>query len=131
MREALSRTYQDLWRQAEEHKRLNAASTHNLRLPLTVIKGRHEMLQLTASQKDLPSVTAMGTHIRRLEQYADSMNRLQRLEEAVPEKQKLKAGLFFASLEESARLLCQQGQRILVFSSDPCACERQTVSAEP
>ncbi len=112
MREALSRTYQDLWRQAEEHKRLNAASTHNLRLPLTVIKGRHEMLQLTASQKDLPSVTAMGTHIRRLEQYADSMNRLQRL-------------------EESARLLCQQGQRILVFSSDPCACERQTVSAEP
>ncbi|MCI9134657.1 MAG: HAMP domain-containing protein [Lachnospiraceae bacterium] len=33
MREALSRTYQDLWRQAEEHKRLNAASTHNLRLP--------------------------------------------------------------------------------------------------
>ena len=119
MRQALRNTYRDLWRQAEEHRRLNAAFAHDLRTPLTVIKGCHELLMLEASENNLPTITAMGNHIQRLEQYADSMSRLQRLEEAVPERKNLESDAFFASLEETARLLCRQGEKALIFSREP------------
>ena len=40
MREELLKSNQELWRQAEERKRLNAAFSHDLRNPITVLKGR-------------------------------------------------------------------------------------------
>lgn len=39
MRKTLLKNHQELWRQAEERKRLNAAFSHNLRNPVTVLKG--------------------------------------------------------------------------------------------
>ena len=43
MRRALLANNQKLWRQAEEQKRLNAAFSHDLRNPLTVLKGSAKM----------------------------------------------------------------------------------------
>ena len=40
MREELLKSNQELWRQAEERKRLNVAFSHDLRNPITVLKGR-------------------------------------------------------------------------------------------
>ena len=45
MRAALAQNFSEMWRQMEERKRLNAAFAHDLRTPLTVLKGYNEMLQ--------------------------------------------------------------------------------------
>lgn len=44
MRSALRDNNLELWRQIEERRRLNAAFAHDLRTPLTVLKGQSEML---------------------------------------------------------------------------------------
>ena len=43
MREELLKSNQELWRQAEERKRLNAAFSHDLRNPITVLKGTYKI----------------------------------------------------------------------------------------
>ncbi len=45
MRENLLANNQTLWRQAEERKRLNAAFAHDLRNPVTVLKGTAKLLR--------------------------------------------------------------------------------------
>ena len=45
MREELLLTNQELWRQAEERRRLNAAFAHDLRNPVTVLKGTVKQLR--------------------------------------------------------------------------------------
>ena len=46
MRASLADAQRRMWRTAEERKRLNAAFAHDLRTPLTVLKGTVEMAQL-------------------------------------------------------------------------------------
>lgn len=45
MRLELLKTNQELWRQAQERKRLNAAFAHDLRNPITVLKGSLKLLR--------------------------------------------------------------------------------------
>lgn len=45
MRQALQESNEEMWRQMEERKRLNAAFAHDLRTPLTVLKGQSELLR--------------------------------------------------------------------------------------
>lgn len=45
MRAALFDAYRELWRTAEDRRRLNAAFAHDLRTPVTVLKGTVEMAQ--------------------------------------------------------------------------------------
>lgn len=42
MRQALQESNDEMWRQMEERNRLNAAFSHDLRTPLTVLKGQSE-----------------------------------------------------------------------------------------
>ena len=45
MRSTLESNFSEMWRLMEERKQLNAAFAHDLRTPLTVLKGYDEMLQ--------------------------------------------------------------------------------------
>ena len=45
MRASLAESQRALWRTAEERKRLNAAFAHDLRTPLTILKGKIELLE--------------------------------------------------------------------------------------
>lgn len=48
MRQSLLKNNRELWRQAEERRRLNAAFSHDLRNPLTVLKGSVKMARQCA-----------------------------------------------------------------------------------
>lgn len=52
MRQALQESNEEMWRQMEERKRLNAAFAHDLRTPLTVLKGQVELLRKYAAEND-------------------------------------------------------------------------------
>ena len=79
--------FSEMWRQVEERKRLNAAFAHDLRTPLTVLKGYGEMLQTNDDPQVGNTAMTILNQVSRLERYADSMSRLQRLEETRPQCQ--------------------------------------------
>lgn len=91
MRSALRDNNLEMWRQVEERKRLNTAFAHDLRTPLTVLKGQSEMLVKYApkmsEEKIISTAEMMGRHITRLESYVSTMNELQRLEDVEIKKE--------------------------------------------
>lgn len=71
MREELLKSNQELWRQAEERKRLNAAFSHDLRNPITVLKGTIKLLrQGTADEQ---AIDRLESYTLRIEQYAEAV----------------------------------------------------------
>lgn len=91
MRLALRDNNLEMWRRIEERKRLNAAFSHDLRTPLTVLKGQSEMLIRYAPQmsedKIIETAETMKRHITRLETYVNTMSELQRLEDVEIKKE--------------------------------------------
>lgn len=117
MRSALANNFAGMWRQVEERKQLNAAFAHDLRTPLTVLKGYDEMLQTSSDRITQETAVTMGKHILRLERYVDSMSKLQRLEDAQPVYAEVLWQEFSAALEENAYILCSKGSKKLLFQN--------------
>ncbi len=112
MRAALTRSHQQMWRQIEERERLNAAFAHDLRTPLTVLKGQVDLLRsdlptgALSQQELLDTVETMGRHIERLERYTEAMTRLQRLADLPVEKRRVPAAALRRALRDTADVLC-------------------------
>lgn len=103
MRVELLRSNQELWRQAEERKRLNAAFSHDLRNPLTVLKGTVKLMKQGTA--DEHALERMEIYVQRLEQYVEAMSSIQRLEQIPVRKIRVKLPLLCDEVEETARLL--------------------------
>ncbi len=118
MRCTLAENFSKMWRQIEERKRLNAVFAHDLRTPLTVLKGYDEMLQTSEEPIIQETAHTMAKHILRLERYVDSMSNLSRLEDAQPQSGASSAEGHIAALIESAEILCkQQGKKINILNN--------------
>jgi len=118
MRSALAGNFAEMWRQVEERKRLNAAFAHDLRTPLTVLKGYDEILQASGDPITKDTAVTMGKHISRMENYVNSMCQLQRMEDAKPEYEYISLKPFLSSLYESADILCAQNGKTLVLQNE-------------
>lgn len=115
MRAALADNFSEMWRHMEERRRLNAAFAHDLRTPLTVLKGYDEMLRETQDPQTKATAVTMGKHIARMERYVESMSQLQRLEDRQPEYRTVDLQELLPSLCESAAILCREnGKEIRV-----------------
>lgn len=108
MRAALAQNFADMWRQMEERKCLGAAFAHDLRTPLTVLKGYDEMLQISGDGQTRAVAVTMGEHIARLEHYVETMSQLHRMEDARPHRRQTPLAALATSLEESAGMVCRQ-----------------------
>jgi len=86
MRIALLKSHRELWQQAEERKRLNAAFAHDLRNPVTVLKGSAGILQKGMQQGSLTvdnaseSIALIAEYSARIESYVEAMTSVQKLE---------------------------------------------------
>lgn len=109
MRAALYENNRATWQQLEERKRLNAAFAHDMRTPITVLKGYGEMLEryipegLISQNKLLEILGMMNGQIRRLENYTQKMSSIRKLEELEPELAPVKA----SELNEKLRNMCE------------------------
>ena len=103
MRGELMRTNQELWRQAEERRRLNAAFAHDLRNPITVLKGT--VKQLWQGSGDGQALERLEAYTLRIEQYVEAMSSIQRLEQMPVCRKTVDTSLLCDELQETAELL--------------------------
>lgn len=90
MRASLLEAHRELWRTAESRRRLNAAFAHDLRTPITVLKGTVEMAQMRLRRGgtlDEDALDALSAQVARLERYATSMGGLSKLEDRPVERE--------------------------------------------
>ena len=92
MRKTLLDNNRELWRQAEERKRLNAAFSHNLRNPVTVLKGSAKLAKksvidgIGSTEQIVDNLSRIESYTGRIERYIETMSSIGRLEE-IPVKQ--------------------------------------------
>ncbi len=118
MRHSLQQNNRLMWRQMEQRKRLNAAFSHDLRTPLTVLKGYAEILQFPNDSFAVKETAlTMSKHINRLERYAESMSTLQRMEDIVPNYQRIEINKFTDRSEQMVGMICQKAGKQHHFHS--------------
>lgn len=128
MRASLLAAQRELWRTAEERRRLNAAFAHDLRTPVTVLKGTVEMARMRARRGELPDADALEVlagQVGRLESYATAMGGLSKLEDRVVERAPVGCDALAARLAAHARELvdARRPELELDISIEPCAEE--------
>lgn len=124
MRQALWQNNRQMWRQMEERRRINAAFAHDLRTPLTILKGYTDLLLLEdkpSKQMIQETAQTMAAHVERLEKYTQTMSELQKLEDLSPVPAPCQASVFFEALHQSASILCEQKPCCLIFQAHGAA----------
>ena len=112
MRSALYENNMEMWRSLEERKRLNSAFSHDLRTPLTVLRGYTDFLEKyipdgkVTEEKILSVISMMNGQIVRLEHYTQKMNNVQKLEDIVPNARDVSEEELFAALSETGKMIC-------------------------
>ena len=114
MRTTLADNFSKMWRR----KALNAAFAHDLRTPLTVLKGYNEMLQASENPQTQETAAIMGKHISRMESYVSSMSNLRRMEDAQPEYKLIDLQTVASSLYDSAKIVCAKNGKELILQND-------------
>lgn len=103
MRAELLRTNRELWRQTEERKRLNAAFSHDLRNPITVLKGTVKLMQQGVC--DEQALTRLKSYTNRIEQYVEAMSSVQRLEQIPVQLREISCNALREELEDTVKQL--------------------------
>lgn len=104
----------NMWRVAEERKKVNAVFAHDLRTPITVLKGYTDFLTeyiLTDKfnkDKLLSSISTMSEHIIRIENYIYMMNTIHTLEDTPININVINSDLFIEKLTEVTNQLSNQ-----------------------
>lgn len=122
MRLELLKNSRELWRQMEERKRLNAVFSHDLRNPVTVLKGCAKLLQKGVEQGTLTAENAGDTialmvqYAGRIEDYVEAMSSAQKLEELMCTPKPVDGLVFGNKLKSSLSILSSDMSRKLHFS---------------
>ncbi|MCY9591010.1 sensor histidine kinase [Paenibacillus chitinolyticus] len=133
MRGQLEKNYTTLWRSIEERKQLNAIFAHDLRTPLSVLKGNFEFLSTylpqnkISEEKLLDMIQTMSVHIVRLEKYTEAMSSIQKMEDMPIHSHSIEMDQLIALLNESARQIIGQYGRTFNTS---IASDSQSISVD-
>ena len=122
MRGHLQKNNRELWRQSEERRRLNAAFSHDLRNPVTVLKGSVRLMEKSLVQDNLlpenirKNLAQMSRYTERIADYIEVMSSAQRLEDTPCIPKAISFGKIRAGFQEGAGLLLQDCRVRLVFA---------------
>lgn len=111
MRRELQINNREMWRQMEERRRLNAAFSHDLRNPVTVLKGCAKLMRRGVEQKNTDlkhlesTVGLLEEYSERIEIYVEAMSKAQRLEEVVCKPVQTDLRKFMEMLEKALIML--------------------------
>lgn len=130
MKDCLSKNNETMFRQFAEQRRLNAAFSHDLRTPLTLLKGHATMLLsfipkgLVSQEEILDEISVMSKNISRLEKYVIALYEERQLytvdkyfqdEEAEPSYQMAGKEITPKLLLEAIRALPEERRKIVLM----------------
>lgn len=124
MRVELLNNNRELWRQIEERKRLNAAFSHDLRNPVTVLKGSAVLLEKSFANKtvDMDNAEAnlnlITSYTSRIENYVEAMTMAQKLEDWKCSLAVVDWTSFTQELEYSLGFLAEKSKKKITFLVD-------------
>lgn len=111
MRKQLIANNQKMWDMMEEQKRINSAFAHDLRTPLTVLKGYIDLLSRyipegkITEKKLLSTLNLMSEHIGRLENYSNTMKEINSLDGLSPDRISIESSNLVKKLRETTEIL--------------------------
>ncbi|MDE7282500.1 MAG: HAMP domain-containing histidine kinase [Lachnospiraceae bacterium] len=124
MRGELVKNNRYMWGLVDERKRINASIAHDLRTPITVIKGYSEYLDRNAGKEIL---TGDGTReiagyinkaAVRLEEYADSVREVQALEDMRLEYEEILLGSFLQEIRAQLSVIARQNRKEICLQAE-------------
>lgn len=124
MRSTLYQNNREMWRMLEERKKLNAAFSHDMRTPITVIKGYRDLLEKyipsgeVSEEKTMQILDMMKGQIDRLENYTQKMSAVQKLEDIVPEPKEVSLKEFLDKCAQISKMLAKDLQISYQTDSD-------------
>ncbi len=134
MRRELLKSNRSMWAMVDERKKINASISHDLRTPITVIKGYSEYLDRNIG-KDV--LTEDGTReiagyiheaASRLEDYANSVHEVQALEDMSLDYKEIALPDLMKEMQTQLSILSEQHQTSIQLSAN---LPEQTVSLAP
>lgn len=140
MRSSLAKVQAELWRTADDRRRLNAAFAHDLRTPVTVLKGTVEMARLrrgaaratgsaVSADDEERTLDAVEEQALRLERYAEAMAAANRLEDREPERLDVALSDVVRRVEAEARALMVAHDDLALTFTGPADVEDAPVLA--
>ena len=136
MRASLAESQRALWRTAEERKRLNAAFAHDLRTPLTILKGKVELLEAHLQAGDATpgqlasSAASLAAQVERLERYVAAMSGLQKLEDRTVRPAAQPFDAVAGAVDDIGRSLCAPNRAFALSVSAQCNAERPELAVD-
>lgn len=126
MREQLLENNVQMWNMIEERRQINASVAHDLRTPITVIKGYSEYLErnlvkgVMSQDNILDIVIYMKQAANRLEDYANSVHDVQMLEDINLEYADVELADLYDEIKSSLEIIEQElGKQIKVSNNLP------------
>ena len=122
MRRELRQKHKALWESLEQRKLLNASVSHDLRTPITVLKGYLDYLEKNIPQDKLTedmlldTVSSMQGAVNRLELYVESVRDIEKIETIEIEKRSENVKLLLNELISNVRQLA--GDKEIIISND-------------
>ena len=122
MRRELRQKHKALWESLEQRKLLNASAAHDLRTPITVLKGYLDYLEKNIPQDKLTedmlfdTVSSMQGAVNRLELYVESVRDIEKIENIEIEKRSENVKLLWNELRSNVRQLA--GNKEIILSND-------------
>lgn len=122
MRRELRQKHKALWESLEQRKLLNASVSHDLRTPITVLKGYLDYLEKNIPQDKLTedmlfdTVSSMQGAVNRLELYVKSVRDIEKIENIEIEKRSENVKLLLNELRSNVQQLA--GNKEIIISND-------------
>lgn len=122
MRRELRQKHKALWESLEQRKLLNASVSHDLRTPITVLKGYLDYLEKNIPQDKLTedmlfdTVSSMQGAVNRLELYVESVRDIEKIENIEIEKRSENVKLLLNELRSNVRQLARNKE--IIISND-------------
>ncbi len=122
MRRELRQKHKALWESLEQRKLLNASVAHDLRTPITVLKGYLDYLEKNIPQDKLTedmlfdTVSSMQGAVNRLELYVESVRDIEKIENIEIEKRSENVKLLLNELRSNVLQLA--GNKEIIISND-------------
>ena len=123
LKENLYDNNKKMWRMIEDNKILTSALSHDIRTPLTILKGNTEMLlkyipnNKIDKTKTLEMLESMNNNITRLEDFVTNMSTIVKIEQIEPKYKKIELNKLVEELKENSECLCNNKNIELEFNT--------------